>query len=174
MISVIQSVFTAYGSGIVAEGTGVLLHNRGCYFTTDPTHPNCLAARKRPYHTLIAALVTKDGAPYMGFSTMGANGQAQQFHVQVLTNVLDFDLDIQEAIERPRIVVGPPEHEADLVWVEGRIAQPTLSGFQARGHRVEVLSDFFHLMGHAHGVVVKDGTMMGGADPRGDGLALGY
>jgi gamma-glutamyltranspeptidase len=174
MISVIQSVFTAYGSGIVAEGTGVLLHNRGCYFTTDPTHPNCLAPRKRPYHTLIAALVTKDGAPYMGFSTMGANGQAQQFHVQVLTNVLDFGLDIQEAIERPRIVVGPPEHEADLVWVEGRIPQSALSAFQGRGHRVEVLSDFFHLMGHAHGVVVKDGTMMGGADPRGDGLALGY
>jgi gamma-glutamyltranspeptidase len=158
----------------VPEGTGVLLHNRGCYFTIDRGHPNCLAPRKPPYHTRIAALVTKDDAPYMGFSTMGANGQAQQFHVQVLTNVLDFGRDIQEAIERPRIIVGPPEQEPDLLWMETRIPQQTIDELKARGHKVKVLSDFFRLMGHAHGIVRRDGTLTGGADPRGDGLALGY
>ncbi len=174
MISVIQSIFTAFGSGIVPEGTGVILHNRGCYFTTDPLHPNCFGPRKRPFHTLIAALATKDDEPVMGFATMGANGQAQQFHVQVLTNVLDFRLDIQEAIERPRIVIGPPDHPADLLWIERRLPDEILRGLERRGHRMDVVADFFHLMGHSHGVIVRDGTLMGGADPRGDGLALGY
>jgi gamma-glutamyltranspeptidase len=174
MISVIQSVFTAFGSGVVAESTGVVLHNRGSYFTTEPLHPNCFGPRKRPFHTLIAAIATKGNRPFIGFSAMGANGQAQQFHVQVLTNVLDFGLDIQEAIERPRFVIGPPGHAADLLWIEERIGRNVLGGLERLGHRIETVSDFFHLMGHAHGVVVVDSTLTGGADPRGDGLALGY
>src|SRR5437879_4977157 len=76
LVSVIQSLFHSFGSGVVPPGTGVVLHNRGSSFGTDPAHPNCLGPRKRPFHTLIAAVVTQDDRPVMGFATMGANGQA--------------------------------------------------------------------------------------------------
>ncbi len=175
MIGVIQSLFSDFGSGVVPPGTGVILHNRGSYFSTDPAHPNCFGPRKRPFHTLMVTMVTREDRPVMGFATMGADGQAQ-FHVQVLTNVLDFDMDIQEAIERPRFLMGrfKPGESANALKVEGRIGRRALSGLERRGHRVEVVSDFYHRMGHAHGIVVRGGTLMGGADPRGDGAALGY
>ncbi len=176
MISVIQSLFAPFGSGIVPPGTGVVLQCRGSHFATDPSHPNCFAPRKRPFHTLIAAIVARDERPVMGFATMGAEGQAM-FHLQVLTNVLDFGMEIQEAIERPRFLMGrfhPVEAESRVLWLEGRVPRRTVTGLVRRGHRAEVVSDFFNQMGHAHGIVVKGDTLMGGADPRGDGLALGY
>src|SRR5262249_43199148 len=98
VVSVIQSLFNAFGSGIVAPGTGVVPHNRGRHFSLDPRHPNVFAPSKRPFHTLIAALATRDGKPLFGFATMGANGQAM-FHTQVLTNLIDYGMDMQEAIE---------------------------------------------------------------------------
>lgn len=175
MISVIQSLFGAFGAGVVPEGTGVLLHSRGSYFSTDPAHPNSFGPRKRPFHTLIAALVTREDRPLMGFGTMGVDGQAM-FHVQGLTNVLDFGMDIQEAIERPRFLMGRfyPGDSTDVLRIERRVARRALGGLRRRGHRVEAVSDFYNQMGHAQGIVVRDGTLMGGADPRGDGIALGY
>jgi len=175
LVSVIQSLFASFGSGVVPEGTGVILHNRGSYFSTDPSHPNCVEPRKRPFHTLIASIVTGDGRPVMGFATRGADGQAL-FHVQVLTNVLDFGMEIQEAIERPRFLMGgfTPDEPRDLLQVEGRVGVRALRGMARRGHRVEAVSDFYDHMGTAHGIVIRDGTLMGGADPRGDGIALGY
>ncbi len=175
MIGVIQSLFSSFGSGVVPAGTGVILHNRGSYFGTDPAHPNCFGPRKRPFHTLMVTMVTRGDRPVMGFATMGAAGQAQ-FHAQVLTNVLDFDMDIQEAIERPRFLMGrfKPGEPADALRVEGRIGRRALGGLERRGHRMEAMSDFYQQMGHAHGIVVRGGTLMGGADPRGDGAALGY
>ncbi len=176
MISVIQSLFRGFGSGVVPEGTGVVLHSRGSHFTTDRSHPNCFGPRKWPFHTLIAALVTRDERPVMGFATMGAEGQPM-FHAQVLTNVLDFGMEIQEAIERPRFLAGrsfPDERGSDLLSLEGRFSKRTVAGLIRRGHRVTLVSDFFHAVGHAHGIVVCNGTLMGGADPRGDGMALGY
>lgn len=176
MISVIQSLYHGFGSGVVPEGTGVVLQSRGSYFSTDPSHPNCLAPRKRPFHTLIAALVTRGERPVLGFATMGAEGQAM-FHLQVLTNVLDFGMDIQEAIEHPRFLMGrfkPEQGKGDPLWLEGRVPRRAVTGLARRGHKVRPVSDFFHQMGHAHGIAVRAGTFMGGADPRGDGLALGY
>lgn len=175
LVSVIQSLFAGFGSGVVPEGTGVILHNRGAYFSTDPSHPNRFEPGKRPFHTLIAAIVTRAGRPVMGFATRGVDGQAL-FHVQVLTNVLDFGMDIQEAIERPRFLwgrfmLGEPR---DILRVEGRVSRRALAGLGRRGHRVEAVSGFYDHMGTAQGVVIKDGTLMGGADPRGDGIALGY
>ncbi|MBI2553275.1 MAG: gamma-glutamyltransferase [Candidatus Rokubacteria bacterium] len=175
MASVIQSLYAAFGSGVVPEGTGVILHNRGAYFETDPVHPNCFGPRKWPFHTLIASIVTRDGRPVLGFSTRGADGQAQ-FHVQVLTNVLDFSMEIQEAIERPRFLMGRfmLGEALEVLRIEGRTGRRALAGLTRRGHRVEAVSDFYDQMGHAQGIVVRDGTLMGGADPRGDGIALGY
>jgi gamma-glutamyltranspeptidase/glutathione hydrolase len=175
LVSVIQSLFASFGSGVVPEGTGVILHNRGSYFSTDPSHPNCFGPGKRPFHTLIAAVVTRGGRPVMGFSARGADGQAL-FHAQVLTNVLDFGMEIQEAIERPRFLLGRfyPGEPGDLLRVEGRVGRRALAGLARRGHRVEVVSDFYDQMGTAQGIVLRDGRLTGGADPRGDGLALGY
>jgi gamma-glutamyltranspeptidase/glutathione hydrolase len=175
MIGVIQSLFSAFGSGVVPAGTGVILHNRGSYFNTDPAHPNCFGPSKRPFHTLMVTMVTREERPVMGLATMGADGQAQ-FHAQVLTNALDFQMDIQEAIERPRFLMGrfKPGESGDTLKVEGRVGRRALGGLERRGHRVEAVGDFYQQMGHAHGIVVGDGTLMGGADPRGDGAALGY
>jgi gamma-glutamyltranspeptidase/glutathione hydrolase len=174
VISVIQSLFNAYGSGVVVPGAGVVLQNRGRHFTTDPAHPSALAPRKRPFHTLIAAMVTEDDRPLLGYATMGGNGQAM-FHTQVLTNLLDHGMDPQEAIERPRFLIGAflPGEAADTIHVEGRVSAGVLSGLRRKGHQVKAAPPLFYKVGHSHAVVVKDGTMMGGADPRGDGMALG-
>lgn len=175
MICVIQSLFSGFGSGIVVPGTGVVLQNRGRHFTLDPSHPSALAPGKRPFHTLIASIVTHGGTPRLGFATMGGNGQAM-FHAQVLTNVIDYGMDIQEAIERPRFLIGAflPGDPADVIYVEGRVAPRVLSGLQRKGHNVKAAPDLFTKVGQAHGVAVRDGTLMGGADPRGDGAALGF
>ncbi len=174
LISVIQSLFNGFGSGVVVPGTGVTLHNRGRHFSTDPDHPNALAPGKRPFHTLIAAIVSRDRRPVLGFATMGGNGQAM-FHAQVLTNVLDYGLDIQEAIERPRFLIGAflPGEAADTIHVERRVGGAVLAALRRKGHPVKAAPPLFYRTGHAHGVVVGDGVLMGGADPRGDGLALG-
>jgi gamma-glutamyltranspeptidase/glutathione hydrolase len=174
VISVIQSLFNSFGSGVVVPGVGVSLQNRGRHFSLDPGHPNALAPRKRPFHTLIASVVTRDGEPVLGFATMGGNGQAM-FHVQVLTNVLDYGLDMQEAIERPRFLIGSflPGEAADTIHVERRVPAAALAGLRRKGHLVKAAPGLFYKVGHAHGIARRDGTLMGGADPRGDGCALG-
>jgi gamma-glutamyltranspeptidase len=175
LVSVIQSLFNSFGSGVVSPGTGVVLHNRGRHFSLDAAHPSVLAPGKQPFHTLIAAIATRDGRPLLGFATMGGNGQAM-FHLQVLTNVLDHGMDIQEAIERPRFLIGAflPDEAADTIHVEGRVGRAVIAALARKGHTVRAAPEFFHKCGHAHGIVVRDGTLMGGADPRGDGAALGF
>jgi gamma-glutamyltranspeptidase len=175
LISVIQSLFNNFGSGVVAPGTGVVLQNRGRHFSLDPSHPAALAPRKRPFHTLMASIATRDDRPVLGFSTMGGNGQAM-FHVQVMTNLFDYGMDIQEAIERPRFLIGAflPGDPDDATHVESRVPGEVLAALEAKGHRVRTAPEFFWRCGHAHGIVLRDGTLMGGADARGDGAALGF
>jgi len=175
VISVIQSLFNAFGSGIVVPGTGVVLQNRGRHFTTDPAHPSALGPRKRPFHTLMACIATRDDRPVMGFATMGGNGQAM-FHVQALTNILDYGLDVQEAIERPRFLIGAflPDEPADTIYLEGRVPARVFTALRRRGHVLKPAPSLFYKVGHAHGIARRDGTWMGGADPRGDGCALGF
>ena len=123
VLSVIQSLFNAFGSGVVAAR-----HRRCACRTAAATSTwtrrirASLAPRKRPFHTLMASITTRDDRPVMGFATMGGNGQAM-FHVQVLTNVFDYGLDIQEAIERPRFLIGAflPDEPADLIHLESRV-----------------------------------------------------
>ncbi len=175
MVSVIQSLFNAFGSGVVVPGTGVVLHNRGRHFQLEPGHPSALAPRKRPFHTLMASIAMRETRPLFGLATMGGNGQAM-FHVQVVTNLLDYGMDIQESIERPRFLIGPflPGEPADIIHLESRVAPRVVATLGRRGHRIRTALPFFQKMGHAHGIVVQDGTLMGGADPRGDGAALGF
>jgi len=175
LISVIQSLFNNFGSGVVAEGTGVVLQNRGRHFSLDPAHPAAFAPGKHPFHTLMASIATRDERPVLGFATMGGNGQAM-FHLQVLTNLFDYGLDIQEAIERPRFLIGAflPGDPEDATHVESRVPGEVLAALEAKGHRIKPAPEFFWRCGHAHGIVLRDGTLMGGADARGDGAALGF
>ena len=174
VLSVIQSLFSGFGSGVVVPGTGVTLQNRGRHFSLAPGHPNVFAPGKRPFHTLVASIVTRDERPVLGFATMGGNGQAM-FHTQVLTNALDYGLDIQEAIERPRFIIGAylPGDPADSIHIENRVGTRVLAGLERKGHRIKAAPPLFTRVGHAHGIVLRDGTLMGGADPRADGVALG-
>jgi gamma-glutamyltranspeptidase len=176
VMAVIQSLYSAFGSGVVAPGTGIVLQNRGCGFSLDPGSPNVLAPGKQPFHTLIAALVTRDGAP------AAALGQPQT-HVQVLTHLLDFGLDPQEAIERPRFVLGRvrPTDRPDRLRVERRVGPAVVSRLRAWGHPVELTPPLSTAMGQAHALAITAGrgpgepwVVAGGADPRGDGVALGY
>jgi gamma-glutamyltranspeptidase/glutathione hydrolase len=173
--SVIQSLFNPFGSGIVVPGCGVVLQNRGRHFQLDPAHPSALAPRKRPFHTLVASIVTRDERPTAALATMGGNGQAM-FHVQILTNLLDYGFDPQEAIERPRFLIGAflPGDAADTIHLESRLPRAVFAGLTRKGHPVKAAPAFFGRTGHAHAITFRDGVMLGGADPRGDGLALGY
>lgn len=179
VMAVIQSLYSSFGSGVVPPGTGISLHCRGAGFSLDPASPSVLAPRKQPFHTLIAALVVRDGAPAAALATMGGYGQAQT-HLQVLTNLLDFGMDPQEAIERPRFVQGrvrvtDPE---DRLRMEGRVPPRVRAALARRGHVLDVVADWTGTMGHAQALTVRaepGGRLYaGGADPRGDGLALGY
>jgi gamma-glutamyltranspeptidase/glutathione hydrolase len=175
VVSVIQSLFNTFGSGLVPPGTGFCLQNRGRHFMLDPDHPSAFAPRKRPFHTLMASVATRDERPVLGFATMGGNGQAM-FHVQVLTNLFDYGLDVQEAIERPRFLVGAfmPGDAADSVHLESRVPARVIAALRKRGHPIKPAPDLFYRVGHAHAIGVHDGVLSGGADPRGDGVALGF
>lgn len=173
--SVIQSLFNGFGSGIVVPGCGIVLQNRGRHFRTEVGHPSVLAPRKRPFHTLMASIVTREARPVVALSTMGGNGQAM-FHTQILTNLLDYRLDPQEAIERPRFLIGAflPGEPDDTIHLETRVPAEVFAALRTRGHAVKAGPEFFMKTGHAHAIAFQDGTLLGGADPRGDGAALGF
>jgi gamma-glutamyltranspeptidase/glutathione hydrolase len=120
-------------------------------------------------------MVSRGDEPVIGYATSGGDGQAM-FHVQGLSNLIDYGMNIQEAIERPRFVCGRlGAGDPDVtVQVEGRAGAETIRELGRRGHAVRVLNDFAHQAGHAHGITRREGTLTGGADPRGDGAALGF
>jgi len=176
-VSLDQSLYMLFGSGVVAGGTGILLHNRGAYFSLDPRHPNRLEPGKRPFHTLMASLAFRGGRLWAVFGCMGADGQPQ-IHLQVYSAMIDHGLDLQEAIEAPRwlsgrFAIGDPR---DLLNCEGRFPPETLEGLRVRGHKLNVWDPWHELTGHAHGVVIdpESGVRMGASDPRSDGAAIGY
>jgi len=176
-VSLIQSLYFSFGSAVVAGDTGILLQNRGAYFSLDPNHANCLQPHKRTFHTLMASMTFKDGKPFMIFGTSGADGQPQT-HVQVMTSVFDFGLDIQTAIEAPRWLSGRRlinQPEGSLT-VEGRFSAKTIEELKRRGHQVDIVEDWSSVMGCAHGIIIHpdNGLRMGGSDPRSDGAAIGY
>jgi gamma-glutamyltranspeptidase/glutathione hydrolase len=167
VVSLIQSIYEAFGAGIVAGDTGIALHNRGTLFSMKPGHPNLLAGGKRPFHTLVPAMVLKDGRPWLSFGVMGGDMQPQG-HVQVLLNLIEFGMNVQEAGEAPRF-----RHSANGLALESNISPEARFGLDARGHRLITSIGAFGgfqgiLFDHARGV------MMGGSDPRKDGLAVGW
>jgi gamma-glutamyltranspeptidase / glutathione hydrolase len=165
--SFINSLYSGFGSGIVAEGTGVCLHNRGNLFRLEPGHPNAIAPGKRPMHTLIPGLATRDGALWAVFGVMGAAMQPQG-HAQVLVDLIDYGMDPQEAVEHPR-----HRHEDGVLLIEGRVPVEEIAHLRDRGHRTEVKEDFMIPAGGAQLIrILENGVRACGSDPRKDGCAL--
>ncbi len=176
VVSLIQSNYSGFGSGLVVEGTGIALHNRGAYFSLDPAAANALAPGKRTLHTLIPSLALRDGRPALAFGTMGGDGQPQT-HLQVYTALQRYSLGIQAAIELPRWIQGvEPRGEPERLRLEGRFPPATVQALRTLGHRVEVLAPWDRLMGYAQGIVVdhERGVYVGGSDPRAEGIAAGW
>ena len=174
VVSLIQSNYMGFGSGVVVGGTGIVLQNRGAYFSLDPAAANALAPGKRTLHTLIPSLALYQGKPAMVFGTMGGDGQPQT-HLQVYTAVARFGLNIQAAIEMPRWVNGATADE-EVLHVESRFPAETLDGLRKRGHVIQEEGPWLSKMGYAQGIVFDQntGVMHGGSDPRAEGVAAGW
>ena len=167
VVSLIQSLFEAFGSGIVAGETGIVLHDRGNLFSLTPGHPNQIAPGKRPFHTLIPGMVMKDGVPWVSFGVMGGDMQAQG-HAQVLANLIDFGMNIQDAGEAPRF-----RDSGNGLALESAFTAEARDGLRARGHHVISGRDVF---GGFQGIMIdpKTHVLMAGSDPRKDGMAAGW
>jgi len=174
-VSLIQSLYYEWGSGVIAGETGVVLQNRGAFFSLDPAHPNVLAPGKRPFHTLTPFMFLRDGHPALVAGTMGGEGQPQTL-VALTTRVLDFGLDVQAAIEAPRWLYGRTWGAVTrALALEGRFPSVVADDLRDRGHPVRVLDPWSDTMGHAQAVWLDRaaGLLVGGGDPRADGPALG-
>jgi len=170
MVSLIQSNYDAFGSGIVAPGTGFALHNRGALFNLDPASPDALAGRKRPLHTIIPAFAQK-GDLRVAFGIMGGWNQSQA-HAQFIANLADYKMNIQAALEAPRFtkrtVTGCD------VQMENRISQKTRDELSAKGHKIQVMGTFSATVGGGQAVMrdFATGVNYGASDPRKDGAAV--
>jgi len=167
VISLIQSLYESFGSGIVAGDTGIVLQNRGSLFTLEEGHPNRLAPHKRPFHTLVPAMVLSGDKPYFSFGVMGGDMQPQG-HAQVLLNLIDFGMNVQEAGEAARF-----RHSSAGLALESAVSPEARFGLSERGHR---LVEGIGIFGGFQGILIDPatGVLMGGSDPRKDGLAIGY
>ncbi len=167
VVSFINSVFYSFGSGLVTPKTGIVLQNRGAGFRLKPGHPNCIEPGKRPLHTITPGMLSEDGRAIMSFGVMG--GQYQPVgQSQIVTNVIDYGMDVQEAIDLPR-----------SFWFEGiyqlekGFPEETKLKLNSLGHTIGSI-DPPHGGGQAIKIDWKMGTLEGGSDPRKDGIALGY
>lgn len=176
-VSLIHSLYGVFGSGIVAGETGVVLQNRGAYFSLDEKHPNALRPGKIPLHTLIASMAFRDQKLWGIVGCMGADGQPQ-IHLQTYTAMIDHGHDIQEAVEAPRWLSGRfgLGEARDTLHIESRFGAAAIAELEARGHLINRWGAFNELAGHAHGITIDpaSGIYRGGSDPRSDGAAIGY
>ena len=175
-VSAIQSIFHDFGAGIVAGETGILLQNRGSFFSLDPSHVNTLEPLKRTMHTLNPPMLRKNGKPWLVYGTMGGEGQPQT-QAALVTRMVDFGLSPHDAVAAPRWLYGRSWGlPVNNLRIEGRFAPKVPTTLQHMGHDVEVLSGFSDLMGHAGAILCDQNTglLFGATDPRSDGLAAGY
>ena len=181
MVSLIQSVYHYFGSGIVIPGTGFALQNRGLLFSMDPSHANVYAPGKRPFHTIIPAFVMKNDKPFMSFGVMGGDMQPQG-HVQVLTNIIDFGMDIQLAGDAPRWrhdgstmpIADASEYLTDggIVLLESGFPDQVVKELAKRGHHIQRAADGFG--GYQAIMKADNGVYHGASESRKDGQAAGY
>jgi len=170
LVSLIQSNFVGFGSGVVVPGTGIGLHDRGAHFSLDPDDPAAIAGGKRPLHTLIPALALRGQEPWLVFGTMGGDGQPQ-IHQQLLSALLDSGLELHQALEAPRFIVDVADGS---VAVEPRFPAAVVAGLTDRGHEVSHLDAYDDRAGHAHAIAVTPHGYAAASDPRCDGAAVGW
>ncbi len=166
-VSFINSIFHAFGSGVVVPGTGLVLQNRGALFSLDPAHPNRIEGRKRPYHTIIPAMAFKNDKPWLSFGVMGGDLQPQG-HVQVLLNMIEFGMNVQEAGEAPRA----SHSTAGGVGLEAGVHRDVAEKLRQMGHSVSESGP----MGGYQAIEIdwERGVLFGGTDPRKDGTVAAW
>ena len=176
-VGLVQSLYYDFGAAVLDPETGVLLQNRGAGFSLDPSHPNVLAPGKKSATTLMAGMLFRDGRPYMVHGTQGGDVQAQT-NASVVTRVVDFNLDVQQAIEAPRVLFGRSWGDAaDQLLIETRAGEPALDGVSSEGRPATGVAWPHPRMGTAQAIRLRnseDSFLEGGADPRGEGIALGF
>ncbi len=169
IVSLIQSNYSGFGSGLVPKGAGFMLHNRGGLFTLEPGRPNTLAPRKRPLHTIIPAFMQKDDVR-IGFGIMGGWNQAQA-HAQFVANVVDYGMTIQQALEAGRFTKG--SFDGCDVQIERLVPADTRTALAALGHQIEVVRPRSSVFGYGQAVMsTPSGVHFGASEPRHDGAAI--
>jgi len=170
IVSLIQSVYQHFGSGVLVDGMGFHLHNRGALFSFDPKHPNVVAPRKRPFQTIIPAFMEK-GDLHIGFGIMGGSNQAQA-HAQFVSNVVDHGMNVQAAHEAPRFTKLMPGG-CDFL-IENRVPPAVREALTARGHKLDVRAEYSSRMGGGQAVMrdARAGVNYGASSPRKDGAAV--
>jgi gamma-glutamyltranspeptidase/glutathione hydrolase len=169
IVSLIQSNYSGFGSGLVPKGAGFMLHNRGALFTLEPDRPNTLGPRKRPLHTIIPAFMEKDSVR-IGFGIMGGWNQAQA-HAQFVANVADFGMTIQEALEAGRFTKG--SFDGCDLEMEPLVPEPVRAELTRRGHQIEVAPPRSGIFGFGQAVMSNaSGVHFGASEPRHDGAAI--
>lgn len=174
-VSFIQSLYFEFGSGILAGDTGILMQNRGSFFSLDPSHVNCLEPGKRTFHTLMPAMAFKDENPYILYGTQGGEGQPQT-QTAIITRMIDYGMNPQQAISEPRFVWGRTWGEnTQELKIESRIDREVALALEKAGHVVKRVGGIDKIMGHANAILIDEhGFLHGGVDPRGDGAAIGW
>ena len=169
-VSLIESVFSEFGSASMVPGTGILLNDRLTGFSLDTASPNVLAPGKRPIHTLNTVIALGGVTPRLVFGTPGRHAQVQT-NFQLAVALIDHDMDVQKAIEQPRWY-----HESGrALKIENRFAEPTRKGLAAKGHEIALVGDWAEVTGGAQAIAIDaNGVFSGGADPRREGNAAGY
>jgi gamma-glutamyltranspeptidase/glutathione hydrolase len=169
IVSLIQSNYSGFGSGLVPPGTGFMLQNRGGLFSLERNAPNTLQPHKRPLHTIIPAFMEKDDVK-IGFGIMGGWNQGQA-HAQFVSNIADFGMNIQEALEAGRFTKG--SFTGCDVNVEALVPEETRAALKARGHDVRVVAPRSGTFGYGQAVMLGPGGVhFGGSEPRHDGAAI--
>jgi gamma-glutamyltranspeptidase / glutathione hydrolase len=168
--SLIQSNYSGFGSGIVVNGMGFFLQNRGALFVLDRRHPNALQPRKRPFHTIIPAFMER-GDEHIGFGIMGGANQPLA-HAQFVSNFVDYGMNVQAALEAPRFTVAGNQVTCDIV-IESRVRPEVLQQLREKGHKLMVRKEYTALMGRGQAILhnSKTGMNFAGSDPRADGVA---
>jgi gamma-glutamyltranspeptidase/glutathione hydrolase len=170
IVSLIQSIYQSFGSGVVVDDFGFHLHNRAGLFEMNSQHPNALAPRKRPFHTIIPAFMEKDNL-HVGFGIMGGLNQAQA-HAQFVSNVVDHGMNVQAALETPRFT--KLNFGGCDVMIEKRVPSEVREALAAKGHRLEVLGPYASQVGGGQAVIhdSRGKVNYGASDPRKDGAAV--
>ncbi len=171
--SLINSLYQGFGTGLVVPETGIVLQNRGALFSIDPEHPNFLAPNKRPFNTIIPGMITRNKSLVSSLGVMGGFHQPQG-HLQVISNMIDFDMNPQEALDTKRFNVSV---ENDEVSVEQSFDSDVISALQLNGHSITVISENDRGLFGGGQIIVRDneeGVLIGGSDPRKDGIAVTY